>query len=359
MPSARLRTTAPLTVTALAAATLLGLTPDAGAVAKPPPFPPPAGIEVNDDGQPQGEGNKPAPTKPEEPGTDTGSDTATDWEPVKAEQSGIAALVHGAVDPWFDIFKSWFKSAPPPEPLPAINWGTIADTSDTTQANAWALRTLGRGKGDVRLAEAHLPAGPKAPTAVKGLLPEAEPLKAHGKDFGTVQNLTSTTSAANGTVTARSRIGGLTLGLPYITGPEPMPADKAPLRLELRDAEATATGRAGRPPQFSTSAKGGKLLSFGRELARFDGPLAPNRGLRIPADKARPAQLLATLNEQITTDEQGHPSVGPNGGYARDPQATSGYVNTAHLTLLAPEAMDVTIGHAAVIHRGAPQKSAP
>ncbi|WP_327354760.1 hypothetical protein [Streptomyces sp. NBC_01304] len=398
-----LRSTSPFTATVTAlAALLLAATPTATAAsaAQPPPFPPPAGIEVNEKGEPQGEGNVPKKPTTTEPGTtkpgttdpgttqpgttqpDTtnpnGYDPTTnpDWNPFDPEQSGIAALIHGTIDGAFSFFrphtktgtKAGTKAAAPkpppppapetPEPIPAANWGTIADTNQPVQADVWALRTLGRGAGaDVRLAEAHLPAGPGVPTSAKDLAPEPLRLESEGWTFGTVQGLTSTTATHGDSVTAESRVGGLTLGLPYLTRPdaagrEKLPAPKIPLRLELHDATTTAVATAGQAPKFTTSAKGGRLLSNGRQLIAFNGPLEANKGLRIPADPRRPAQLFVTLNEQVTTDAQGHPTAGEDGGYVRDPEATSGYANTAHITVLTPYVMDVTVGHAAVAHRG-------
>ncbi|MDG4858123.1 hypothetical protein P8605_08150, partial [Streptomyces sp. T-3] len=392
-PSA-LRSTAPLT--AAITALLLTAAPvvSAAHAAQPPPFPPPAGIEVNEKGEPQGEGNTPKEPTTTEPGTtepgttepgavepgttnpgttDPGTEnpfaadptTNPDWNPFDPEQSGIAALIHGTIDGAFSFFRPGGKKAaapkppPAPEPLPATNWGTIAGTDQPMQADAWALRTLGRGAGrDVRLAEAHLPAGPGVPTTVTGLAPEPVHIESGGWTFGTVQGLNSTTSTRGDSVTAESRVGGLTLGLPYLTRPNPagrgeLPAAKSPLRLELHDATTTAVATAGKAPRFSTTIKGGRLLSHGRQLFTFNGPLKPNKGLRIPADTRRPPQLLVTLNEQITTDAQGHPTAGEDGGYVHDPEATSGYANAAHMTVLTPYVMDVTVGHAAVAHRGA------
>ncbi|SDK53086.1 hypothetical protein [Streptomyces indicus] len=368
-PSQPDRRRLPRAAFAAAAAVALSLTALAsGAHAdglQPPPFPPPGGIEVNEKGEPQGEGNKTQPVapvappviEPEEPAVPGLPELpqlpkdAQSWNPF----SGVADLVHGAVDPWLDMFrpKSARGAATAPLPPTATNWGTVVSTDEPAQANAWALRALGAGGGaDARLVEAHLPALPHAPAAAN----VTKPLELGKKySFGTLHHLSARTFLQNGAVHAEARIGRAELGVPYLKAAgKPVPEKRLPVRLELRDAVTTATGRADRAPEFRTEVGGGSVVSFGRELHRFDGPLKPNTGLRLPADSKLPAWGLLTLNEQITTDAQGHPTTGKHGGYAPDPQATSGYANAAHLTLLFPEALDMTAGHAAVLHKGTP-----
>ncbi|NGO79225.1 hypothetical protein G6045_26755 [Streptomyces sp. YC504] len=333
---------------------------------QPPPFPPPGGIEVNEDGQPQGEGNVPVPEKPEVPELiepelpDTPELPALpDYPGYKEAEgmfSGIADMVHGALDLGFSFFKPpSTRNAPPPppqQPLPATHWGTVADDDTPAQADAWTLRVRGgNAHGDARLTEAHLPALPHAPAAVSGA---AKPLELGKKySFGSLHRLSTRTWLKDGSVHAEAKLGRAELGMPYLKAAgKAADTKRLPVLLELRDAVTTAVGHAERPAEFRTEIKGGRAMSFGRELLRFDGPLKPNTSVRIPADKKLPPWGLITFNEQITTDAQGHPTAGKDGRYAPEPQATSGFANTAHVTLLFPVALDMTVGHAAVLHRG-------
>ncbi|MBC9714301.1 hypothetical protein H9Y04_17205 [Streptomyces sp. TRM66268-LWL] len=331
---------------------------------QPPPFPPPGGIELDPEGRPIGEGTEPVPEEPEvpevvEPELPTAPELPRLPDYPKSTDSynpfsGVADIVHGALDLGFGFFKPPApRNAPPPpplRPLPNTNWGPVADDDTPAQADAWALRVRG-GNRDARLAEAHLPPLPDAPAAVTGAGKPVELGKAYS--FGSLHRLSSRTWMKDGSVHAEAKLGRVELGLPYLKAAgKPVDTKRLPVELELRDAVTTAVGHADRAAEFRTEVKGGGVKSFGRELLAFDGPLKPNTSLRIPADKKLPPWGLVTLNEQISTDAQGHPTAGKDGRYAPEPASTSGYANTAHLTLLFPEAVDMTVGHAAVLHRG-------
>ncbi len=375
----RSRTSRPRTAVALTFALTLSLTAVASGayadVLEPPPFPPPGGITVNEKGEPQGEGNKPVPVKPEVPEVIEPEAPDTPELPAPAEYpaypqypstsspfGGIGDIVHGALEFGFGFFmppKPAVKpqiprTAPPPplppQPLPATNWGTVTDNDTPAQADTWSVRVRG-ANGDAQLTEAHLPALPDAPSSVSGAAKPVELGKAYS--FGSLHRLSSRTWMADGSVHAESKLGRVELGLPYLRAAgKPVDVKRLPVRLDLRDAVTTAVGHADRAAEFRTEIKGGSATSFGRELLTFDGPLKPNTSVRIPADTKLPPWGLLTFNEQITTDAQGHPTAGKDGRYAPEPGAGSGYANAAHLTLLFPEALDMTIGHAAVLHRG-------
>ncbi|MGH4035129.1 hypothetical protein ACQB60_40125 [Actinomycetota bacterium Odt1-20B] len=241
-------------------------------------------------------------------------------------------------------------AAADPSPPPPVNWGTVLDLSAPAQANAWSLRVLGRGVGDdIRVAEAHHPAAPGTPALVSSAPERTYPLATRRYTFGSLRGVRSATAERKGTVTASSHLEQVTLGLPYLTKPGRPSAPPPVLALELTGADASASSARGKPLALATTTRSGSVSAYGTKLRTFKEAPAANTGLRVPANPLLPAQALVTLNEQITTDAQGHPSTAALGGYRRDAHATSGYVNAAHMTLLTPEPTDMTVAHAAVI----------
>ncbi|MFE0176821.1 hypothetical protein ACFWZ2_31405 [Streptomyces sp. NPDC059002] len=239
------------------------------------------------------------------------------------------------------------------------NWGTVIGTSEPAQATAWAMRALGRhGTADARIGETHHPTYPGVPDDYQAAL--QGPVEPGGDVpwFDHIEGVRTAAEPADGdhrTVTASVSVTEMEFGLPKYKAPDkpgPGATQRSAFGVLLHDVEARATSKPGAPPALSSSVATGHLAMAGKRIHSFDGSAAANTGVRVPKDPKLPPQLLATVNEQIGTDGQGHPNVTAAGGDITDKHALGGYVNALHLTILGPEPVDLTIGHAAVLRAG-------
>ncbi|MER5883973.1 choice-of-anchor P family protein [Streptomyces sp. NPDC001941] len=221
-----------------------------------------------------------------------------------------------------------------PPPASPYNWGTVLDTDDVPQSNSWAMRVTANGDADdIRLAETHSPAYEGVPEEFAGATGTRVEIEEDDESFGHIADV-STTARPNA---ATAAVGDLAFRL-------------GRLGIDVRGLRTGATASpGGGPVAFTSALAGGRLTSGKKQLYAFDRPVPVNTGVRVPADPRKPAELLVTVNEQITTDGQGRPTMGPGGRYLRDPAATGGYVNALHVTILSPEPAEMTIGHAAVL----------
>ncbi|WP_329119890.1 hypothetical protein [Streptomyces sp. NBC_01465] len=236
----------------------------------------------------------------------------------------------------------------------ALGWGTVVQTTESGQADAWLLRILDRNrKADIRLGEAHYPELPEAAQELKAADDSQLEMTSGSEDFGYVARVRTTTlPTAGGGARARSQAGEVAFGLPYVKNPKGGVA-LSPFGLMLQDVTASATARPGLPVALRASVKDGYLSADGKRLHTFakGKPVPVNHGMRVPADRRKAPWLLVTLNEQITTDSRGVPTFDPTGRYRPDPAAASGYVNAVHVTVLGTEPVDLTVGHAAALGR--------
>ncbi|MFC7307020.1 hypothetical protein ACFQVC_22665 [Streptomyces monticola] len=243
-------------------------------------------------------------------------------------------------------------------------WGKIIEGEDA-QAHAWLVRSSQLpGAADTTLVQAHshdkklprtvntgaAPADLRAgqfplgrategiAVAVDGKLPPKKP----GGD------LVDAKGAVFAGVTAKS----LDIGLPYWTGGQGTPA-LSPIGLHLENVSTTATAAPGKPVAFKRNPVKGYLSLLGQKMIEVpkDFPVGelPNFGGIISPKKGTTPAISLVLNEQVSTDAKGQPTLGKDGKYAFDEQASSGYTNAFHFTLLGTNAADLTVGHAAAL----------
>lgn len=257
------------------------------------------------------------------------------------------------------------------------DWGTVSPSGDCVQAQAWTIRVkglnnaLGGERGSL-LFPAHYP-------AIDG-----EPETNGGKDIirlpiGVVSALGSRAIGhkvpgspglpdvipAPCHAYAEANGGQVDVGIPYVPPPplcpfpQPIPGGVAPpdnkctqmspVGVNVRAIRQTATAAPGKPVKFTGGAAGGYISFGGVRAINIPDTWPVNFGARIPDDRTQPALAAAMTNEQVTTDSQGRPTVGPDGHYKFDPTASSGYVNGAHATVFGTNVADVTVAHAAVL----------
>ncbi|MEU7578461.1 hypothetical protein AB0B50_12730 [Streptomyces sp. NPDC041068] len=249
--------------------------------------------------------------------------------------------------------------APGPDPHQAAsthNWGTVLDTSEPAQSTAWAMRALSRNTAsDARIGESHHPAYPGVPDDYQAALNGPVEPGGDAPWFDHIQGVRTSAGAAPSdrrAVTASVSVEEMEFGLPAYKAPAKPGADSTQLSefgVLLRDVGAGAAAWPGKPSALSSSVASGYLSLAGKRIHSFDGTSPANTGVRVPKDPKLPPRLLLTVNEQISTDGQGHPNVTASGGDIADRNAPGAYVNALHLTLLGPEPVDLTIGHAAVL----------
>ncbi|CAM5622244.1 hypothetical protein SSPIM334S_02809 [Streptomyces spiroverticillatus] len=251
------------------------------------------------------------------------------------------------------------------------NWGSVLQTDETVQADTWSVRAKGEAgtlvEGDTR---SHFPAFDGAPTTTdqRGkavqLQYNGQPMGLLIEPFTETRKLKGTGKGDNGGdgVRARTLIETIDLGMPYTAHDGPGGgAAKAELGLKLDKVKVVAEALPGKPVHFDTSVGSGALYAKGKALITVDPKKnprswAPNAGIRFPMDPKVAPRLIVTVNEQITTDGQGYPTMDDDGSYRFDPKALSGYANAVHLTVLTPDIADITIGHAAALHAPGPNE---
>ncbi|MER7173592.1 hypothetical protein [Streptomyces mesophilus] len=242
------------------------------------------------------------------------------------------------------------------------DWGTVVDTKDCVQADAWLVRVKGLGKIiDTKLFQSHYPITPQAPKQHAGGR-ELVNLAPMGIGLGKVSALYSramghahpaTTSGkqdvpARGEVYADAGGAAVDIGLPYIQNPTGG-TQLSPFGVHVEGITVSAYSQPGKPVAFTGGAARGYISVAGTRIIDIPPIWAVNLGLRIPEDYTQAPLALATTNEQVTTDVKGNPTKGPNGAYKYDPKATSGYVNGIHASVLGTDVADVTVVHAAVL----------
>ncbi|MFI7336941.1 hypothetical protein ACIBUY_03255 [Streptomyces sp. NPDC050085] len=240
-------------------------------------------------------------------------------------------------------------------PAGTDSWGTVLQTDSPVQADAWSVRISGRSgllvSGDTR---AHFPAFDGAPSGHDDRDKEAR-LSYKAQPIGVLDEpytSTEATGAKKDGVRAETTFHSIDLASPYRPGPQGA-APHGDVGIALDKVRVVADSTPGHTVRFTTSVASGTVYAGGKAVHRLDGKKwRPNTGLRFPSAENVPPVLVATVNEQITTDDQGHPTTDATGSsYRFDPSATSGYANALHMTVLSPEVADFTIGHAAVLRR--------
>ncbi|MBC9714302.1 hypothetical protein H9Y04_17210 [Streptomyces sp. TRM66268-LWL] len=252
------------------------------------------------------------------------------------------------------------------EKEPSYDWGTVVETKDGVQANAWVIGVTGIGRLiNARMFESASPGTPKAPREMEGGN-ELVNLAPGGVGLGKVSALYSkaltnklpanksskSTFPVPGAAYANAGGGSVHIGLPYVENPfGGTPLSGLGVRVDAIDVHARSLP--GRPVEFQGGAASGEITLFGTKIVEIPPIWAVNLGATIPGGGDDAAPIIAQTNEQITTDAKGVPTKGKNGSYQYDPRATSGYVNAIHASVLGPNVADVTIGHAAVIRDAA------
>ncbi|SDK53061.1 hypothetical protein [Streptomyces indicus] len=250
---------------------------------------------------------------------------------------------------------------------PSYDWGTVVETPDGVQANAWVAGVTGVGRiVNARLFEAASPGTPKAPREMEGgneLVNLTAPTPVGKVGLGKVSALyakaltnklpvsksSKTTMPVPGAAYANAGGGSVDIGLPYVESNVFAGTALTGFGVHVDAIDVHARSLPGRPVEFQGGAASGKITLFGTTVVEIPPIWAVNLGATIPATGDDAAPIIAQTNEQITTDNKGVPTKGKNGSYQYDPRATSGYVNAIHASVLGPNVADVTIGHAAVI----------
>ncbi|SDK53106.1 hypothetical protein [Streptomyces indicus] len=242
------------------------------------------------------------------------------------------------------------------------DWGTVVDTTDCVQADAWVVRVKGLGKIiDAKLFQSHYPITPQAPKQHAGGK-ELVNLAPKGIGLGKVSALYSramghahpASTSGGSDVPARGEVyadaGGaaVDIGLPYIQNPTGG-TQLSPFGVHVEGISVSAYSQPGKPVSFTGGAARGYISVAGARIIDIPPIWAVNLGVRIPEDYTQAPLALATTNEQVTTDIKGNPTKGPNGAYKYDPKSTSGYVNGIHASVLGTDVADVTVAHAAVL----------
>ncbi|MER5883972.1 hypothetical protein ABT160_09100 [Streptomyces sp. NPDC001941] len=247
-------------------------------------------------------------------------------------------------------------------PVGVDDWGTVVDTEDCVQADAWVVRVKGLGSIlDTAMFQSHYPTTPKAPQEQAGGNKLVD-LAPGGIGIGKVSALYSramghshpATVSGGRPVPVRGEVyadaGGaaIDVGVPYIENPAGG-TSLSPIGVHAEGITVSAWSKPGQPVKFTGGAARAYLSVAGLKVIDVPPIWAVNLGVRIPEDYSKPPLALATTNEQVTTDEKGLPTLGADKHYKFDPKATSGYVNGVHASVLGTEVADVTVAHAAVI----------
>ncbi|MER5888852.1 hypothetical protein ABT160_33925 [Streptomyces sp. NPDC001941] len=246
-------------------------------------------------------------------------------------------------------------------PDPVADWGTVIDTEDCVQADAWALRVIKKGGllADSTSVEARYPSADGVPSSAQTLPGEVVDLRVLGVNLHAGQGVGVSSRALGhtridasgdpvpqrGAVYAETSAAMLETGHPYIPG---IPGFKdgvqlSPVGVHLENVKVTAQAEPGKPVAMDVSSDGGYLSIAGHKIKPLPAVLPPNFGVRVPDDRNLPPLFTAVFNEQVTTDAKGRPT------HHFDPRATSGYANALHLSILGTHVADITVGHAAVL----------
>jgi hypothetical protein len=239
------------------------------------------------------------------------------------------------------------------------NWGNVLPNAGCAQANAWIVGVRGvLGLINTRLFEVHSPPTQDAPET-----------RGAGKDLVNIPFIGVASAFFNRALTNRvpgnpgepdivpkkcaayAEAGGASvdIGIPFIPNPIPGRPQLSLIGFHVEGLVARAETLPGKPAKMSSTAGAAYFSTLGNKI--IDVPLTwpPNFGLRIPPDYNLPELALATTNEEVTTNADGTPTLNAKGQYAYDDNATSGYVNLAHVSALGAAAADVTVAHAAAL----------
>ncbi|MDI3424113.1 hypothetical protein [Streptomyces luteolus] len=244
----------------------------------------------------------------------------------------------------------------------ASEWGTVIDTPDGLQATAWAARLSGLGDiNDAKLLETADPATPSVPNSEASKAGPVDVAPA-GVRIGQGSDLSSRafrnqvpqdvsgeeTTAAPGTAYADSGGAKTEIGLPY-TAQSKGGTQPSGISVNVDACRATAISLPRKPVQLDGGSCRGYISLMGQKAIDIPAQTPINFGARIQAGQDGAPLAIVTINEQVTTDKKGRPTLGPDKKYRYDPRATSGYVNGVHISVLGPEVSDATLWHAAVI----------
>lgn len=281
--------------------------------------------------------------------------------------TGAVAVLAFSGAPLMSGSAAWAEDLVPPT---ESDWGTVVPGGQRPQSDAWIAKVRGlNGSVDTTLFESHYPEIPQAPSTRaggKGLIdltatPALPGLPGTSIGVGSAlytnaigDALPSTEGADDvpfpGAAYAQAGGASIDVGLPYVPNALPESVQLSPWGLHLDGIEVEATAKPGMPVAFSgRGPTSGYISSFGAKVVDVPTEFPPNFGVRIPADHSEPAIAQVELNEQVTVDSEGNPTVDAAGEYVFDPNASSGYVNAGHATVLGLNTADITIGHAAVL----------
>ncbi|CAM5622133.1 hypothetical protein GCM10010329_20220 [Streptomyces spiroverticillatus] len=243
------------------------------------------------------------------------------------------------------------------------DWGEVVETKDGVQAHAWVARLQGLGGvSDAPVLDAHHPALPGQPAeqnsgyevtplATKDGFPIGRESAAYSRALGNqIAASTGFDKAASKPGAAFAEAGAISIdiGVPYVGSPG-SGTQLSTVGIHAEGVSATATALPGKPVDFSGSASRAYFSVLGEKTVTVPKLWEVNYGVRIPADYSRPVFALATTNEQVTTDVKGRPTLDADEQYTYDAEATSGYANAVHLSILGANVTDVTLGHAGVL----------
>lgn len=257
-------------------------------------------------------------------------------------------------------------------------WGTIVPgNKECTQSDAWMVSIKGAfGIVNTKLFESHFPSIPDAPdhrNGGKDLVNLTFPAFGTRVGLGVVSALytraignelpanpgdgspsSEDTVASRCSAFAEAGGGAVDVGVPYIAPATTGGTQRSPIGVHVEGISVDATARPGQPVALNGGAARGYFSVGGKKVISIP-PLWPtNFGVRIPSDRSLPTLATAITNEQVTTDNQGRPTLDSKGHSFTDPTATSGYVNAVHASALGTNGADVIVGHAAVLTRSSP-----
>lgn len=262
------------------------------------------------------------------------------------------------------------ETRPGADPLDAnssADWGPILTDNDyCSQASAWFVGFDGFGGAiNGKLWEAHSPRSSAnvGPTAGFGKLVDVTwPSGETRVGLGTASGLYARTyndklPDASGNVTvdapcsarADVGIGSADLGLPYFeaaTAADGVPL--SPFGIHINGINGIVQAEPGKPVKMTGSLIGGWVSIFGNKVFDFPGEFPANFGVTF----APFGQFV--LKEQVTTGSDGMPTKDASGNYRYDPNASSGYSNAFHGSILGRTVGDLTIIHGAALTTATP-----
>ncbi|KAI8077760.1 uncharacterized protein BX664DRAFT_369429 [Halteromyces radiatus] len=237
------------------------------------------------------------------------------------------------------------------------DWGTVVRTSDGVQADSWIARLKTIEVTDGRFFEAASPTRPNAPNRqveAEGTINIAPGGVNIGKGSALASRADSNaypqSDSGKQTITAPgvsyAESGGtmLDIGHPYVDNPNGG-TQISLIGVHIDACRATAISIPGKPVKFE-GCGGGYISVSGTKVVDIPSLGPANFWVRVPQDQSQPQIANVIINEQVTTDDQGNPTVDSNGIYKYDPKATSGYINGVRIII---EHGEITALHAAVI----------